>query len=708
MVQTTIHDGVAVLTWDMPGRSQNVFNRESLQAFSEALEAAVADPGVVGLVVTSAKKDYIAGADLQTIEQMCQPGKTAAELAEGAGALGDLLRRMETCGKPVAAAINGTALGGGFELCLATHHRVLHPKARVGLPESTLGLLPGAGGTQRLPRMVGVQASLPLLMEGKQLNAEKALKAGLVDAVDEDVVGVASAWVRSEAATAVQPWDKKGFVIPGGGFEDPRTASTFMVANAMFQEKTFGNYPAGRAVMSCLFEGLRLPLDPALKIEQRYFVSLLVDPTAGAMVRTLFLALQRANKLARRPEGVEKRVYSRIGVIGAGLMGAGIAYSAAKAGIQVMLLDIDQERADKGHDYARAAEDKLISRKRSSEDKRDAILARIHPVCDYAALDGCQLIVEAVFEDRGVKAKVTQAAEAVIGPDAVFGSNTSTLPITGLAEGSTRPEQYIGMHFFSPAERMPLVEVIVGEQTSDACLACTLDFVQAIGKTPIVVNDARGFYTSRVFGTYITEGLVMLQEGVLPALIENAGRATGMPMPPLQLADEVGLALMVQVGRQTRQDLGEAAPDNPSQPILEHIVGAGRTGKRGGAGFYDYGEQRRLWAGLPELFPAAEVQPSIEELKQRFLFTQCVEAASVMEQGVLRSAEDADVGAIMGWGFSPWTGGPLSYIDRWGAGAFAARARALAADHGERFEPPALLDEMASQGQRFHGPPVAG
>lgn len=701
MIRTEVVDGVAVLTWDMPGRSQNVFNRESLEAFSAALEAAVVDDAVTGIVVTSAKKDYIAGADLETIEEMCRPGKTAEELAEGAGALGDLLRRMETCGKPVAAAINGTALGGGYELCLAAHYRVVHPRAKVGLPEATLGLLPGAGGTQRLPRMIGVQASMGLLMEGKQLRAEKALKAGLVDALAEDVVADACAWVRGDAASSVQPWDKKGFTIPGGGFENPKTASTFMVANAMFREKTFGNYPAGRAVMSCLFEGLRLPIDPALKIEQRYFVSLLVDPTAGAMVRTLFLALQRANKLARRPEGVPRRSYTKVGVIGAGLMGAGIAYSAAKAGIDVVLLDLDMERANKGKDYVRAAEDKRISRRRSTEEKRDAILARVHPACDYAAFDGCQMVIEAVFEDRGIKARVTQAAEAVIPEDAVVGSNTSTLPITGLAEGSTRPENYIGMHFFSPAEKMPLVEVIVGEQSTDACLAWTLDFVQAIGKTPIVVNDARGFYTSRVFGTYITEGLVMLQEGISPALIENAGKATGMPMPPLQLADEVGLALMVQVGKQTREDLGDAAPDNPSQPILEQIVSSGRTGKRGGAGFYEYGEERRLWSGLRELYPVAEQQPSVEDLKDRFLFTQCLEAARIMEQGVLRSAEDADVGAIMGWGFSPWTGGPLSYIDRWGAARFAQKARELAAAHGERFQPPALLDEMGLSGDRF-------
>ncbi len=701
MIRTQIEDHIAVLTWDMPGRSQNVFNQDSLEAFSAALEAVVADQSVQGIVVTSAKKDYIAGADLETIEQMCQPGRSAEELSKGAGALSQLLRRMETCGKPVAAAINGSALGGGFELALACHHRVLHPKARVGLPEATLGLLPGAGGTQRLPRMIGVQAALPLLMEGKQLRADKALAQGLVDAVEEEPVAAAAAWLRSDAATAEQPWDRKGFRIPGGGFEVPTTAQTFMVANAMFREKTFGNYPAGRAVLSCLFEGLRLPLDAALVVEQRYFVSLLVDPTAGAMVRTLFLGLQRANKLARRPQDVEKRRYTRIGVLGAGLMGAGIAYAAAKAGIEVFLLDVDQARADAGKAQVATIEEKRIARRRSTPEKRDAILARITPTADYARLEGCRLVVEAVFEDREVKARVTGMAEAVLPEDAVYGSNTSTLPITGLASASSRPEQFIGMHFFSPAEKMPLVEVIVGEKTSEACLAWTLDFVQAIGKTPIVVNDARGFYTSRVFGTYITEGLAMLQEGVSPALIENAGRATGMPMPPLQLADEVGLALMVQVGRQTRADLGDAAPDNPSQPILEQVVGAGRTGKRGGTGFYDYPD-KRLWDGLGELFPPAAEQPSIESLQQRFLYTQCLEAARIMEDGVLRSAEDADVGAIMGWGFSPWTGGPLSYIDRIGAEEFLAQSLRLEAEHGERFAPPSLLERMASEGTRFH------
>ena len=704
MIDVTVTHGIAVLSWDMPGRSQNVFNRASLDAFSSALEQAIGDEGVRGLVITSAKKDFIAGADLESVEELCRPGKSVQELHDGAGALSFLLRRLETCGKPVVAAINGTALGGGFELALACHHRVCAPDARIklGLPEASLGLLPGAGGTQRVPRMIGIQQSLGLLMEGKQLSPDKALKKGLIDALAEDPVQAAVAWLNDDP-TSTQPWDEKGFQVPGGGMEDKSSGATFMVGTAMFRAKTYGNYPAGLAIMSCVNEGLRLPMDRALEVERRYFVSLLVDPTARAMIRTLFLSLQKANKLVRRPMEVPKQSYTRIGVLGAGLMGAGIAYSAARSGIDVVLLDIDQERADRGKDYTAQKQDRAIGRGRSTPEKKDALLARITATANYSDLEDCEIVVEAVFEKREVKATVTAAAEAVIAPDAVFGSNTSTLPITGLAQASSRPENFIGLHFFSPVERMPLVEVIRGEQTSDACLAKALDFVQAIGKTPIVVNDSRGFYTSRVFGTYITEGLVMLGEGIPPALIENAGKRTGMPMAPLALADEVGLGLMVQVGEQTREDLGEAAPDNPSTPILEKIVSGGRTGKRGEGGFYDYPEGgKRLWSGLSELWPVAEDSPSVDELEERLLYTQALEAARCMDQGILLSEEDADVGAILGWGFAPWSGGPLSYIDRIGSTEFVRRSKELAARYGDRFEPPPLLIEMARTGASFY------
>ncbi len=713
MIEFTVEDGVAVLTIDMPGRSMNVWNRESLAAFGAAVERVAADENIHAAIVTSGKDAFLAGGDLDTIGALAgragdDGSEDADELHESAGSLSRLLRRMETCGKPFVAAMNGAAMGGGFELALACRHRVLadHPGAKVGLPEATLGLLPGGGGTQRLPRLIGVQTSLGLLMEGKQLRPDKALKMGVVDVVvsADQVVDAAKAWIRDDGS-AKQPWDRRGFRVPGGGKEDPRTARTFMVATALLRAKTHDRYPAGLAILSCVREGLQVPFDTGLEIETRYFVSLLRDPVAAAMIRTLFVHLQEANKGARRPEDVPRYAVGKLGVLGAGLMGAGVAYVSAKAGMEVVLLDRDLEAAERGKAYTTRVEDKRISRKRSTEGKRDAILGRIHPTADYADLDGCDFVVEAVFEDRDVKGAVTKQAEAVLPPRAVFGSNTSTLPITGLAEASARPESFIGIHFFSPVEKMALVEVIRGEKTSDEALAKTLDYVQAIGKTPIVVNDARGFYTSRVFGTYIVEGFAMLLEGVAPALIENAGKATGMPMPPLALADEVGLALMYQVGRQTQEDLGDAAPDGPSPRVLGRIVGdLGRVGKKSGAGFYDYeGRDKRLWPGLAELFPTSpSASPDVDELQRRFLYAQALETARVMEQGVLLAPEDADVGAVMGWGFAPWSGGPLSYIDGIGVAAFVAEADRLADAYGDRFAVPELLRTMAAEGRSFY------
>jgi 3-hydroxyacyl-CoA dehydrogenase/enoyl-CoA hydratase/3-hydroxybutyryl-CoA epimerase len=715
MIDYTVDaDGIAVLTIDMPGRSMNVWNRESLAAFAEAVERVASDEGVKGAVVTSGKDAFLAGGDLDTIGSLAdrsagdEEAESADELHDGAGALSVLLRRMETCGKPFVAAMNGAAMGGGFELGLACHHRVLadHSAAKVGLHEATLGLLPGGGGTQRLPRIIGVQSSLGLLMEGKQLRPDKALTMGVVDAVvpAADVVSTAKAWILA-GGSPTQPWDKRGFLVPGGGKEDPRTAQTFMVATALLRAKTHDRYPAGLAILSCVREGLQVPFDTGLEIETRYFVSLLKDPVAAAMIRTLFIHLQEANKGARRPKGYDRYTIKTLGVIGAGLMGAGVAYVSAKAGMNVVLLDRDQEAADRGKAYTTRVEDKRITRKRSTEAKRDGILGRITATADYAALANCDFIVEAVFEDRGVKASVTKQAEAVLPERAVFGSNTSTLPITGLAEASARPGNFIGIHFFSPVEKMALVEVIRGEKTSDEALAKTLDYVQAIGKTPIVVNDARGFFTSRVFGTYIVEGFAMLLEGVSPALIENAGKATGMPMPPLALADEVGLSLMYQVGKQTREDLGDDAMGGPSPQVLSKIVGdLGRLGKKSGAGFYDYEDRnKRLWPGLTKQFPSSPTASTdVEELQRRFLYTQAIETARVMEQGVLTAPEDADVGAVMGWGFAPWSGGPLSYIDGIGVQAFVAESDRLAAAYGDRFAVPDLLRTMAAEGTSFY------
>lgn len=708
MINTEIDAaGVATLTWDTPGRSQNVVNDASLQALGAALEAVFADPAVTGVILTSGKDTFCAGADLAMLRELAFGGQDAAALYEGLGALGGLLRRLEQGKKPVVAALNGTALGGGYEIALACHRRILadNPKARVGLPEVNLGLLPGAGGTQRLPRRIGVQPALMLLLEGKQLRPAEALAQGLVDEVapPTELLDAAKRWLATKPA-ATQPWDRKDFKLPGGELEDPGVRQVFAVGNAMTVQKTFRNLPAPQAILSCVYNGCRLSIDRGLEVERRLFVSLLTDPVAGNLIRTGFFGVQEANKLARRPAGVPRSQPQAIGVLGAGLMGAGIALVAAKAGLSVFVLDVDQARADGALRYAAERLDGDVRKGRLTPEKHDAILARVRPGTDYAPLAGCDVVIEAVFEDRAIKAEVTRRAEAVMRPDAVFGSNTSTLPITGLAEASVRPDQFIGLHFFSPVEKMPLVEVILGQQTSDVALAHALDLVQALGKTPIVVRDSRGFYTSRVFATYVSEGLAMLGEGVLPALIENAGRMAGMPMPPLALADDIGLGLMAAIRRQTRLDLGDAAPQHPSQAVLEVMVDQlGRSGRRAGGGFYQgEGAERRLWTGLSEQFPPAAEQPEAAALVERFLIVQAVEAAKCVEEGVLLAPIDADVGALLGWGFAPWTGGPLSYIDTVGADRFVAKADALADQLGDRLRPGAALRGMAARGERFH------
>lgn len=704
-------DGIVTLTWDMPDRKQNVFNQASMDAFDAAVDRLLSTEGIHGAIITSAKRDFIAGADLEMLEAMAfGDNRDAATLYEGIGTLGAILRKLETGGVPVVAAINGTTMGGGLEVCLACHHRIAadNPRTRLGLPEGTLGLLPGAGGTQRLPRIIGAQASLPLLLEGKRLDVHAALKAGIIDAVvpPGELLAAAKAWLQN-TPNAVQAWDKKGFKPPGGGPGEPAVANMFMVASSMFLAKTHGNYPAGKAILSCVNEGLRLDIDSGLEVEKRYFVELLLDPVAGNMIRTMFMSMQDAAKLVRRPAGIPKKAVTTVGVLGAGLMGAGIAYTAAKMGLKAVVIDVSQDKAQAAIAYADKVESKALSRGKTTEEAKAALLGRITATTDYGALEGADVVIEAVFEDRDVKAAVTQQADAVLGDDAVFASNTSTLPITGLAKASSRPGKFVGLHFFSPVERMQLVEVIRAEQTTDETLAHALDVVQALGKVPIVVNDSRGFYTSRVFGTYITEGLKMLGEGVPPALVENAGKLTGMPMPPLGLADDVGIGLMYQVGVQTRKDLGDAAPPNPGFPILTKMVTElERTGRRGGAGFYDYDEAGKrvgLWKGLAGQFEATGPRPTLEELKERYLYVQAIDAARCMDAGILLAAADADVGAVLGWGFAPYTGGPLAYIDTIGVAAFVARADALADAHGERFRVPALLRTMAANGTTFYG-----
>ncbi|AOK45430.1 3-hydroxyacyl-CoA dehydrogenase [Burkholderia sp. MSMB617WGS] len=707
MIDYTLDDdGIATLTWNLPERSQNVLNGESCEAFFAAAARALQDAAAKGILVTSAKPDFIAGGDLEWL----QASNDAATLFERTCELHRALRALETGGKPVAIAMPGSALGGGLEIALAGHYRVAadNPKARFGLPEVTLGLLPGGGGTQRLPRLVGVQASLPLLLEGKRLKAADALKAGILHAVVPagEESAAARAWLLDASRrTATQPWDAKGFRIPGGALTHPSVQQVFMAANALARQKTYGNYPAVASILSCVYEGLLTDLDTGLKTEARYFVKAVLSPEAKAMIRTLFFGMNEANKLAARPAGVPTQRYRKIGVLGAGMMGAGVAYVSAKAGLDVVLIDTSDEAAARGKDYSRKLVDKQVQRGRLAQEKADALVAKITPTTDFARLDGAELVIEAVFEDRAIKADVTRKSEAVLAPDALFASNTSTLPISGLAQASARPANFIGLHFFSPVEKMPLVEVIVGRETSQQTLARALDYVKAIGMTPIVVNDSRGFYTSRVFSTYVLEGLAMLAEGVAPALIESAGLLAGMPVGPLALTDEVSSELIHKITKQTRADLGDAYVARPGEDVAARMVELGRLGRKAGRGYYDYpanGGKKALWPGLASEFPAAAEQPDVKTLIERLVTVQAVETARCLVERVLTTARDADVGAILGWGFPAFRGGPLSHIHGVGVDAFVATCDRLAAQYGARFAVPTLLREMAAQGQSFY------
>lgn len=706
----TDNDGIAVITIDLKDRSMNVVSPEFIAEFDQAIDQIAGDDNIKGAVVTSGKSSFIAGADLLQVVDEIVPGADPKEAYARWGVLQTLYRKQETCGKPIVAAINGTALGGGLELCLACHHRVAanNPKAKIGLPEVQVGLLPGAGGTQRLPRMIGLEAALPLLLQGTHLSPEKAAQIGIVDQLvaPGEEVNTAKQWIL-DGGEAEQPWDKKAFKVPGGaGLMHPKAIQTQMFGVALLQKTTNHNFPAPIAIMSAVYEGSVLPIDKALQIESRYFAELLTSVEARNMIRTLFVNKGAADKLARRPQGIDKSNVTKLGVLGAGMMGAGIAFVSARAGMQVVLLDRNKDDAEKGKDYSRQLLQKQIDRGRMDADKAAGLLELIHTTDDYAELDGCEYVIEAVFEDRGIKADVTVKTEAVIGADAIFGSNTSTLPITGLAEASQRPEKFIGIHFFSPVDKMPLVEVIVGEKTGDEAIARTLDYIQQLRKTPIVVNDSRGFYTSRVFSTFTREGIAMLAEGVSPALIENVARHAGMPVGPLAVTDEVSLELAYKIGKQTREDLGDAYIETPADAVMEKmVVDLDRRGKRFGTGFYDYPDNgsKHLWPGLAEHFPVADVQPSPDEVKTRLLYVQAIDTARCLEEGVLTHPADGDVGSIFGWGFPPHTGGTLSFIETVGLRAFVAEADRLAKLHGARFEVPKGLRAMAESGETYYG-----
>jgi 3-hydroxyacyl-CoA dehydrogenase / enoyl-CoA hydratase / 3-hydroxybutyryl-CoA epimerase len=717
-------DGIALVTWDMADRSMNVIDMEVIEELGAIVDKVANDAAIKGAIVTSAKDTFSGGADLTMLEGLNQTfadlvrtqGEEAAtaRVFEESRKLSLLYRRLEICGKPWVAAINGTALGGAFELCLACHHRVAaqNPKTRVGLPEIKVGLFPGAGGTQRVARMMPAGDALQMLFKGDQLRLDRAKGMKLIDAIvaPEELIKTAKDWIKA-GGKAQAPWDVDGFKLPGGPVFSKAGMMVFPPANAIYRRETHDNYPAARAILQCVYEGLQLPIDLALRVESRWFAKILRTPQAAAMIRSLFVSLQELNKGARRPAHVPPAKFTRIGVLGAGFMGAGIAYVTAQAGIDVVLIDRDQESAEKGKAYSHKLITDQINRGRAKTAERDELLARITPTADYGALAGCDLVIEAVFEDRKVKAEAIAKAEAVLG-DKVFASNTSTLPITSLAAESQRPESFIGIHFFSPVERMMLVEIIMGKKTGDAALAVALDYVRAIRKTPIVVNDSRGFYTSRVVGTYIREGHLMLTEGIPAAMIENVGRMAGMPVGPLSLNDEVAVDLAWKILKATEADLGPDAVDARQKALLfEMVEKRGRLGRKNGKGFYDYPQSgaKRLWPGLEELQPtnlsADDIDNNpglVEELKQRFLVIQAVETARIFEEGVLTDVREGDVGSILGFGFAPFTGGTLSYIDMMGTRRFVELCKALEKKYGPRFKPSKLLTEMAAKNETFY------
>jgi 3-hydroxyacyl-CoA dehydrogenase / enoyl-CoA hydratase / 3-hydroxybutyryl-CoA epimerase len=713
-------DGIALVTWNAPSRTMNVIDITVIAELSAIIEELATNGAVKGVVVTSGKDTFCAGADLAMLEVM---GREFAQLAASQGDekanawLFDesrkwslLCRRVETCGKPWVAAINGTALGGGFELTLACHYRVAadNSRTRLGLPEIKIGLFPGAGGTQRVARMLPPSDALQFLLKGDQLQLNRAKAMKLIDAVvpPGDLIKAAKDWIKA-AGTAKAPWDVDKFKLPGGPVYSKAGMMVFSPANAIYRRETYDNYPAARAILQVVYEGLQLPMDQALRVESRWFAHILRSPQAAAMIRSLFVSMQALNKGVRRPAGVPAKPIKKIGVLGAGFMGGGIAYVSALAGIEVVLIDRDPETAEKGKAHSQKLMTDQVNRGRATTVDRDTVLARIKPTADYVALKGCDLVVEAVFEDRKIKEEVISRAQNVIGDQAIFGSNTSTLPITSLAAAFKDRARFIGIHFFSPVERMMLVEVIMGKETGDAALAVALDFVRAIRKTPIVVNDSRGFYTSRVVGTYIREGHLMLTEGVPAAMIENVGRMAGMPVGPLSLNDEVAVDLAWKILKATEADLGPQMIDQRQKALLEEMVEKrGRFGRKNGKGFYDYPQNgpKRLWSGLADLQPKKLDPDTIDvaTLEKRLLAIQALESARCIEEDVVTDVREADVGSILGFGFAPFTGGTISYIDGMGAKAFVGLCNEFAKTCGDRFKPPKLLLDMAKKGETFY------
>jgi 3-hydroxyacyl-CoA dehydrogenase/enoyl-CoA hydratase/3-hydroxybutyryl-CoA epimerase len=716
-------DGIALVTWDIPGKSMNVLDETTGAELAAIVDATTKDAAIKGVVITSGKDTFSGGADLTMLEGM---NRTYVEMLKAKGEeaankyvfdevakLSQNLRKIETSGKPWVAAINGLAFGGAFELTLACHYRVAseNPKTRLGLPEIKVGLFPGGGGTQRLPRMIQPMDAMQMLLKGDAIDLKKAQAWGIVGAVvpAADLIKTAKDWIKA-GGKAVAPWDEKGFKLPGGPVYSKAGMQFFPAANAILRRETYDNYPAARAIMQCVYEGLQLPMDAALRVESRWFSKILRSKEAAAMIRSLFVSMGELNKGARRPQNVPATKVKKLAVIGAGFMGASVGFVSAQAGIDVVLIDRDQDSADKGKGHAKAAVDAAVSKGRMKQADGDAILSRITATPDYNAIKDCDLVIEAVFEDRGVKAETYAKAQPLLRSDAIFATNTSTLPINSLAEEWKDQSKFIGIHFFSPVEKMMLVEIIVGKNTGEVALATALDYVRQIKKTPIVVNDSRGFFANRCVLRYIGEGYEMLLEGVPPAMIENVGKMAGMPVGPLSLNDEIAIDLALKILKATEADIGTQAVDQDQKKLLvEMVEKRGRLGRKNGKGFYDYPEkgkgQKKLWPELSTLQPK-HLDPDtldIEELKQRFLVVQAVEAARTVEDHVITDPREADVGSILGFGFAPFTGGTLSYIDFMGTKNFVELCHKLEKKYGSRFTPPKLLVDMAAKGETFYG-----
>lgn len=713
-------DGVATITWDVPGKSMNVLSREAFALVEQFVDQALADDTVKGIIVTSGKDTFAGGMDLNVLgairsESGDDPAPAMFEFVMNGHRI---MRKLERAGmdpktnkggKPVACAIPGLCAGIGTEIALSCHRRFMAdtPKGKIGLPEILVGLFPGGGGTTRYSRMVGLMNSSPVLLEGKMLAPAKAKSAQLIDEVvpADELLNRAKEWVLSATdEDIVKPWDAKGWKMPGGAPYHPAGFPTFVGANAMVNGNTKGVYPAAKALLSAVYEGAMVPFDTALQIEARWFTSVLMNPVSAAMIRSLFVNKESLEKGANRPDIPDETV-KKVGVLGAGMMGAGIAYVSANAGIEVVLIDQKQEAADKGKSYSESLLDKGISRKKVTEEKKAEVLGRINATTDYAALKDCDLIVEAVFEDPKIKADVTAMAEAAIPEDCIFATNTSTLPITDLAKASSRPEQFIGIHFFSPVDKMLLVEIIKGKKSGTRAVAKSLDFVRQIRKTPIVVNDARFFYANRCILPYVNEGVRMVGEGVEPALIENAAQLLGFPLGPLQLVDETSIDLGVKIATATKAALGEAYPDGDVDTVIFRLAELDRMGRKAKAGFYEYddkGKRQDLWNGLETEYPVSADQPDLATVQDRLMLSQVLEAVRALEDGVLTDIREGDVGAILGWGYAPWSGGPFSWIDMVGAGVVVEKAEALA-DLGDRFEVPKMLRDMAKSGETFYG-----